>query len=115
MLEKLGDDIKLVQRLFNDKCKAMGVCFDGDECGGKGVGNVAVYVQGRSQTFQNEGGQVVKGDLPGLKMAALHRPLYKVSFHLRGSREAGLLTELRPCLCLNMGWGVSGNRCFCDV
>ena len=33
----------------------MGVCFDGDECGGKGVGNVAVYVQGRSQTFQNKG------------------------------------------------------------
>ena len=33
---------------------------------------------------------------PGLKMAGLYRPLYKVSFHLEGSRGAGLLTVEPP-------------------
>ena len=33
------------------------------------------------------------GDWPGLKMAALHRPLYKVSFHFGAQGGAELLTE----------------------
>ena len=36
---------------------------------------------GRSQTFQNEGAARGTGGRLGLKMAALHRPLYKVSFY----------------------------------
>ena len=62
--------------------------------------------QGRSQTFQNEG--AARGDgWPGLKMATLHRPLYKLSFHLGISRGGGCwasdygglspLSSLYPC------------------
>ena len=48
--------------------------------------------QGSSPTFQNKG-VARAGGWPGLKMAALHRPLYKVSFHLGDSRgKARLLT-----------------------
>ena len=49
--------------------------------------------QGRSQTFQNEGAarglRGEQGGLTGLKMAALHRRMYKVQFHLgaRGGKS----------------------------
>ena len=45
----------------------------------------AAQVQERSQIFKmrgSKGGSGVGGGRPGLKMVALHRPLYKVSFHL---------------------------------
>ena len=46
--------------------------------------------KGRSQTFQNEGvARGLRGGWLWLKIAALHRPLYKVSFHLGGSRGLG--------------------------
>ena len=50
--------------------------------------------QGCSKTFQNAGVEWgAQVGCPGLKMAALHRSLYKVSFHGGGgSRRAGLLT-----------------------
>ena len=49
---------------------SLSVIFKGND-----IGNV----KGHSQTFQNEGAAMgARGDWPGLKMAALHRPLYKV-------------------------------------
>ena len=46
-----------------------------------------LVAQGHRQTYQNKGQQ--GGAWPGLKMTAFHRPLYKVSFHLGGSRGLG--------------------------
>ena len=49
-----------------------------------------------TQTFQREGAarEVGHGGSPGYKMGALHRTLYKVSFHLGGAEGGtGFLTE----------------------
>ena len=41
------------------------------------------FTRGVARLFEMRGRQGrLKGDLLGLKMVALHRPLYKVSFHL---------------------------------